>query len=96
MDAEYGAASPLNSVYKLQAVIGKAKAKNGIHWALCSVLDSVRMGFAEASDYSIKKLRSGAVDMFLMKQKLLHHLCHDFLDTHPFPATSKQKVRAVF
>jgi hypothetical protein len=96
LDSEFGLQSPLNSVYKLQALIDRAKTQPAIEFVLSSLMDSLKMGTIETGDFSVKKLKGHIVDLHLLKYRFHTHFLTMFMDTHPFPLAVKEKVRSIF
>ena len=95
MDNQYGITGPLNSVYKLQAIINRARTPGLIEWSLTSLADSLAMSFLEPGDFSIKKLEKLHCEIAMLKHQFLEHFLGQYLEEKGFPATSKAKARAV-
>ena len=83
-DNRCGAHRPLNSVYKLQAIINRATTAASIEWTLVSLADSFRMGFTEAGDCSVGKLNRETVELHLLKRAFHQFLLAEFSDKHPY------------
>jgi hypothetical protein len=95
MDSKYGMHGPLNSVYKLQAIINRARTPSLIEWCMTSLADSIAMGFLEPGECSIKKLEKVHCDVSMMKHQFHEYLLGPYLDEKGFPTASKAKARAV-
>jgi hypothetical protein len=95
MDSKYGMHGPLNSVYKLQSIINRARTPSLIEWCMTSLSDSLIMGFLEPGECSIKKLDKLHCDVALLKYQFHEYLLGSYLDEKGFPSASKAKARAV-
>lgn len=96
MDQRWGLRGPFDSVYKLQTLINKAKTPAAIQWVMASLLDSLRMGYLEVGDFSVKKLEKEWCPLALMKSQFHEYFLSTFLDSHGFSLEGKAKLRAVF
>lgn len=96
MDQRWGLRGPFDSVYKLQALINKAKTPATIRWVMASLFDSLRMGILEVGDFSVKKLEKEWCPLAIMKNQFHEYLLSTFLDSHNFSIEGKTKLREVF
>ena len=95
LDDSCGVSSPLNSVYKLQVVVDRAKTPKGIEWVFVAMVDSLRMGWVDASEFTVAKMKKETVDVYLLKSGFHAFLLVDFLDRHPFDNAAKATIRGV-
>jgi hypothetical protein len=92
---EYGLSGPFNSVYKMQAVVNRAKTPSLIDWTFTCLVDMLRMGQLDIGDFSVVKLQKELCDVALIKHALHSHFLVTFLDTHPFNVTVRSTIRTV-
>ena len=95
LDDSCGVSSPLNSVYKLQVVVDRAKTPKGIEWVFVAMVDSLGMGWVDASEFTVAKMKQETVDVYLLKSGFHAFLLVDFLDRHPFDNAAKATIRGV-
>ena len=95
LDDSCGVSSPLHSVYKLQVVVDRAKTPKGIEWVFVAMVDSLRMGWVDASEFTVAKMKKETVDVYLLKSGFHAFLLVDFLDRHPFDNAAKATIRGV-
>lgn len=94
-EAKWGHDNPLNSVYKINTIIGKAKDEQHIVWAVVGLLDVFRSG--APIDITQSALQGGhgrsLVDLFNLKYDLLQHLLNNWLDSVQLEPTVKDTLR---
>ena len=96
LDSLYGVRGPFNSVYKLQSVINKSKTPAMIAWVLTSLVDALKMTWLDVGDFTVKKLETTLCPLAIMKYQCHKYFLTVFLDTHPFKAVCKKRIREVF
>ena len=69
LDATYGTDGPLNSVYKLQALVSKAQTPNDIETAIRYLISNFELGIYVSEDMGVKRLRDTMIDLMTLK----HH-----------------------
>ena len=93
--------SPYDSVHKLAGIVRKAKDAPVIEWVFATITDLVVAKKSQAQDFPHRWLlgdasgRGGAVDMYIMKHRMLDHLLTKQLDVLGLPSQVKEKMREV-
>ncbi|CAE7610473.1 unnamed protein product [Symbiodinium necroappetens] len=91
----WGKQSPFYTMSQLEAVMAKCKDPAQITFGVDCMRYYVEKKFASTGEMSSRNLTGkttnnrGLLDVFLEKQKLLHHLVHQWLETQPLDAESK-------
>ena len=96
LDSEVGVNGPLNSVYKLQAIVSKAKTPANIQTVISYMVFGYECGFYEVEDFSVSKLRSGFVDLLLLKKSLLTHFMDVSFHELSFPPDDVSLIRRCY
>jgi hypothetical protein len=76
-------------------VVDRAKTPKGIEWVFVAMVDSLRMGWVDASEFTVAKMKKETVDVYLLKSGFHAFLLVDFLDRHPFDNAAKATIRGV-
>ena len=94
-DQELGLAGPFNSVWKLEAVVHKAKTAAKIQWAIMSLSDQLQMQFITPGSVTKPKLRDLYVPVALLKLELKDYLLDEWLNQPrlKFSAAAKAIIR---
>jgi hypothetical protein len=93
--------SPYDSVHKLAGIVRKAKDTPVIEWVFATITDSVVSKKSTAGDFPVRWLlgdaggRGGAVDVYVLKHRMLEYLLTKQLDTLNLPSHVKEQMRHV-
>ena len=94
--------SPYDSIHKLAGIVRRAKDTPVIIWVFATITDLVVSKKYHGLDFPARWLlgdpntgRGGAVDLFIMKHRMLEYLISTQLDTFAFPSHVKEKMREV-
>jgi hypothetical protein len=94
--------SPYDSIHKLAGIVRRAKDTPVIVWVFATITDLVVSKKYHGLDFPARWLlgdpntgRGGAVDLFIMKHRMLEYLISTQLDTFAFPRHVKEKMREV-
>ena len=93
LDSDYGTGSPLNSVYKLQAIVNKCRTPANIEAVIAQLVWGFEAGLYEADDMSVKKLREHMVDLMLLKKAMLRHFLDSCFQSLRFPPEDVNALR---
>ena len=99
LDATHLKGNPLGSVWKLQALIDRAKTDSNIEVAMELLLDHYNMKYIDKSDFAMPKFKEqnrSYVEVVLLKKEIIKLLMTEFLDKHNFESKVKAKFREVF
>ncbi len=98
-DNEYGQNGPLNKVNKIHACVTRTKDMKRLEWLFLSIVDMVRMRFAEASEMSVRQITGGGAngkgfgDVLIKKMELLEYLVDMWLPSIQFDAKIIAELR---
>ncbi len=98
-DNEFGQNGPLNSVNKIHACVTRTKDMKRLEWLFASIVDMVRMRFAEASEMSVRQITGGNAngkgfgDVIIKKMELLEYLVDVWLPSIQFDAKIIAELR---
>ena len=92
--------SPYDSVHKLAGIVRKAKDTPVIAWVFATITDLVVSKKYHGTDFPHRWLlgdggRGGAVDLYIMKNRMIESLLSAQLDVYGFPSQVKEKMREV-
>jgi len=98
LESRFGVDSPFDSVYKLNAIVRRAREPPQIAWCFCSLADKVLSGAYACADFSLRTLvgdassgNKGQVDVFIFRLSLIHYMGHVLLERlEPSPQMRKK------
>lgn len=99
LDATYLKGNPLGSIWKLQALVDRAKTDENIKDAIAGLMDHFHMRFIDKTDFAMPRFKEpqrSYIEVLLMKRDLVKILMGEFLDKHNFTAATKAKFRGIF
>ena len=92
-------AHPLQSIYCFQAIVDRAKTKDGIEWAFEGLIDEYRMQFINISHFSVPKLkdqRESHVEVLNLKNEVKKRLLGSWVRELGIPEAHANKACEVF
>lgn len=98
---EFGKGTPFDSVYKLEAIIQKAKTPSLSAWCLEHIIDLVRNKKTTAPEFAVRTMTGrdsggrGTLDLILYKHQCSVYIAQEFLEAHPFSGETKHALRAL-
>ena len=99
LDEEYGKASPLNSISKIQQIISRAKSKENIKWCLNTVRDLMDYKYMSGGELTMASLgkgkKQGVVDTWIYKRRFLEYMLTVCLETLNFKADVRDRLKEV-
>ena len=93
LDSEMGTNGPLNSVYKLQAIVSKGRTPALIESIISSLVFGFECGYYESEDLSVSKLRNGMVELMLLKKGMLSYFMDVTFHELNFPPDDVSLIR---
>ena len=91
-DEEARLAGPWNSVYKLQAVLHRAKSTEAIEWTIAQVSDAIRMRYLEVGAVTVQSLRKELVPLALLKLQAKSWFLDTFLPKLQLSREAKKAI----
>ncbi len=98
LENEYGKRSPLNSIYKMQRIVDKAKTHEQRCWLINGICDWVVQGLVPPADFTFEGLvgkgkgDKGFIDLLLLKFDLLSWFATRLVHTHPFTDAVRDRM----
>eukprot|EP00959_Pyramimonas_sp_CCMP1952_P246174 5145608-Pyramimonas_sp.AAC.1 len=84
--------TPLNSVYKLNAIISKARVPEDIEWTMQALYDGFKMGYIHIGEFSVVKLSQILCSCALLQKEFKEGVFR-FIDKHHFKSEFNAKIR---
>ena len=84
-----GLDGPLNSIWKLEAIVHKARTAERISWVVNSLVDQLDMTYLEPGLLTVSLLKNPLAPLCLLKLDMKNHLLREFLDTKGFEPLAK-------
>ena len=87
LEQRFGVDTPFNSIYKLNAVVKRAKDTAHIEWCFCSITDKLTSGANSPCDFTNKSLSGtshtgskGLVDVYILRHQVMRHAGYTLLE----------------
>ena len=91
LDNSHGHNHVFDSIYKMDALVKKAKTQKNIQWVFLGIVDTFRSGILEKSAMTMANITGknsggkGLADLFIAKVAIREHFLNEVLDKHNFP-----------
>ncbi|CAK0851057.1 unnamed protein product, partial [Prorocentrum cordatum] len=93
LDNDMGTNGPLNSVYKLQAIVSKGRTSAAIENITTYLVFGFECGHYEIEDLSVSKLRNGQVELMILKRSMLSYFMDVSFHELGFPPDDVSLIR---